>query len=582
VRDERPVVRTRVAATPAPLRPAPPDDPAERELLRRCRRFRSPEEHADVVCRALGADPSLAPSVCAVVERLVGEGHLISELEVMRRVVAHATREEGSGGIETVGFVTRGRPHTLARGVLSYDGHAARNGRSIRTVVMDDGSGRDVPAALGEVSDRLHGPLFYAGEEQKRAYARRLSEHSGAPEDVVAFAMLDPFETGATYGANRNALFLETAGEMVLSADDDTLLRAFVPPGVSPGLSVSGGRPPIDYWFFEDLDTGMEQIAESGEDVLAALETMVGRSVAALFAEAGERVNLTRVGEERLGRLLADPGKVVAVMPGMLGDVGGESPLYHLLSARGSSHHAMVATVDSYRTAVTRRDQLHAVRTNALSQGGFLLTTAVAFDARDVLPPFFPVFRCEDNLYGDVLRWCRPHDWIGHVPTALVHSPEGQRKYDVAAVAKPGFLLGLSAIFALLMEDAPLEGADCGVRQRAMGRHLEAMARDVALDETIRDKVISSVRERIRYVRQCREAYADSPAWWHRDLEHHAAALESIPESAPIVPRETGSLKDIRTLLAAFGELLQWWPDLWRAAVEMRSAGETLAKPLRS
>jgi hypothetical protein len=572
----------RYAATPPVTAERAVEDPAERALLERCCRFRSLDDHSAAVGRALAADPDAISSIRAVLDRLAGEGHLISEPEAARRAADVATRDAPAAPIGVVGIPTRNRPRMVVRCAVAYADHAARHGRRIRTVVMDDGTDGAARHALTEVAGRLEGPVDYAGLEEKRAYARKLAEVAGAPEEVVAFALLDPFDTGSTYGANRNALILETIGEMLLSADDDTLPKPYRPPGAEPGIAVAGGRPPIDYWFFDDLEAGMEHVAASDEDVFATLESMLGRPASALIAEAGDRVNLERVGQDRLARLLDDPGRVVAVMPGMLGDVGGESPLYHLLSARGESHRAMVATEESYRMALGRRDQLRAVRTPALSQGGYLMTTAAAFDVREMVPPFFPVFRCEDNLYGDLLRWCRPHDWIGHVPTALVHSPEGARTYDNAALEKPGFLLPLAGILSLLLEDAAGEGGGCGHRLHRMGRTLAATVRAGDFEEVIRARVASSVRERIRYVRLCREAYADSPEWWHQDLERHARALESIPEAAEVIPWETGSLEDVRELLAAFAELLGWWPTMWRAAMELRSAGETLAVPLRS
>lgn len=573
--------QSRFAAAPASLSGGLPGDPAERALLGRCRRFRHLEAHAAVVCRALGIDPASSPSLQATLERFVREGHLVSESDVVGRIAAHLQQEKGSRGISTVGFVTRDRPRIVARGVVSYAAHAARHGRDVRIVVMDDGSDGAVPEVLADACRDLDGPVEYAGPAEKRAFARRLAQVSGVPPDVVAFALLDPFETGATYGANRNALFLDNVGELVLSGDDDTLLRPFLPPGASSGLAVAGGRPPIDYWFFPGLATAMGEVAESGEDVFQTLDGMLGRSVSTLFAEAGERVDLERVGHETLAALLRDPGSVVAVMLGMLGDAGGESPLYAIRSARGASHHAMVATEASYRTAVTSRDHLRAVRTPALSRGGFLMTTAIAFDMRQVMPPFFPVFRCEDNLYGDVLRCCRPNDWVGHVPTSLVHHPEETRRYAHPAGEEPGVRLHMAALTSLLMDDAELGESDPDARQRALGRHLVSMARTPALEATLREKAHRSFRDQVRYLRLLKESHADSPVWWHQDMDRQLSDITAIPPAAPVVPREVGSLEDVRTLVEAYGRLLECWPDLWRGASELKARGESVAKPLQ-
>jgi hypothetical protein len=220
------------------------------------------------------------------------------------------------------------------------------------------------------------------------------------------------------------------------------------------------------------------------------------------------------------------------------------------------------------------------VPTPALSKGGYLMTTAWAFDAREILPPFFPVFRCEDNLYGDLLAWFRPHDWIGHMPQSLVHAPEEARCYVDETLVRRRAPLPLAAIAALLMEDASVEGATPGARMREMARHLVAIAGSRHLEAVIKAKVAESVRERIRYVRQCREVHAESPAWWHRDLELHAFALGSITTSHPVLPTEVSSFDDLRHLLRAYGEVLGSWPELWAGARELRALERGPASPL--
>ena len=61
--------------------------------------------------------------------------------------------------------------------------------------------------------------ISYAGVEEKSAFASRLAEAGGIPEEVVRSGCLPSPGSVATIGANRNALLLHTAGERIFSAE---------------------------------------------------------------------------------------------------------------------------------------------------------------------------------------------------------------------------------------------------------------------------------------------------------------------------------------------------------------------------
>src|SRR5439155_25199302 len=117
--------------------------------------------------------------------------------------------------IEQIGFVTADRVEPLCHAIASYARKLARFGRAPRFVVMDSSASpatRDAyRRALRALARELGAPIAYAGQEEKHIFATALVRETGAPPEVVAFALCGYAAIGAPIGANRNALLLETA-----------------------------------------------------------------------------------------------------------------------------------------------------------------------------------------------------------------------------------------------------------------------------------------------------------------------------------------------------------------------------------
>jgi hypothetical protein len=557
----------------------PPADPVDRALLARCRRFRTMDAHTGAILTAIGAGAEHGRRIRGVLARLAAEERLVDERGFVRRVARKPPSDDAPARIGTIGFVTRDRPESLVRAVASYVEHAHAHGREPFTVVVDDGVARPARQALESCAASLRSPIAYAGVTEKAAFAARIARAAGVPLELVSFAFLDVLDTGVSYGANRNALLLAAAGDGLLSADDDTLCQPLQTARREQWVLASG-RVPIDYRFFPDLAAGLAESERLDADVLGCLDGVLGRGVVGLIADAKSAVDLGRLDAEGIRRLSGRPGRVIAVVLGMLGDAGGDSPLHAVLATRGEGHRQLVATEASWRTALQSRIHLRAARQPTLATGGLFMTTAVALDARDILPPFFPIFRCEDNIYGSMLRRCRPRDWVAHLPVALVHEPVEPRCY--AGIAESVSEIGTPmAVFVQALTDAaPIADVEGNDALRSLGEFLQEVAGEPGLPRRLRAIEIGILRGRLEDVQRCRQTYADSPQWWHRDLATYAAALESRVDECDGLAAEVATHDQMRTLLGRYGSLLSAWPDVWRAARELRAEGIELARPL--
>ncbi|MBN2733613.1 MAG: hypothetical protein JXQ82_01995 [Methanomicrobiaceae archaeon] len=117
---------------------------------------------------------------------------------------------------------TKNRPFELERNIHSYLEHLRGSGRNLRRLlVFDDSDNLKTRDLINKMTlNKLYDtslPIAYTGHNEKSAFIKLLfKKNKKLPEDIISFAL------SGDYGANRNASILYTAGEYLLSSDDDT------------------------------------------------------------------------------------------------------------------------------------------------------------------------------------------------------------------------------------------------------------------------------------------------------------------------------------------------------------------------
>jgi FkbH-like protein len=181
------------------------------------------------------------------------EGLSTTEVSALLAPTSSAAVGASAGAltIASIGVVTANRPEALLRALESYAENARHHGRAPDLVVVDDSrapamraANRGALAALSRARGASRA-IRYAGTEEKEAFLRALGAFD-VPPDVARFALLPDVTDTTTVGANRNALLLDAVGDLVFSADDDTLCRLAAPPDSDPALDdrAAVGRDP--------------------------------------------------------------------------------------------------------------------------------------------------------------------------------------------------------------------------------------------------------------------------------------------------------------------------------------------------
>ena len=477
--------------------------------------------------------------------------------------------------ITTIGIVTRDRLASLVACLESYLGNCQRHGRSPEFVVADDSTNAEAAdntkAALRELTGRFNARIRYAGRKEKIRFATALAAESGVSPEIIRFALFGDERCRRSTGANRNSLFLDTTGSLMLAVDDDTLCRVAAAPGREPAPVFFSGYDPTELWFFPDRGRATQSVSFDDVDVLACHEELLGSGVAeqGLPPEIG--------------------GSVAMTLNGLVGDSGMASPRYYL-TLTGPSRDRLVASPQAYRSALESREILRCARRPTITAGPFCMTTFLGFDNRLLLPPLFPAQRNSDGIFGMMLPRCEDTSRVAFLPWVLLHAPQPPRVFTQDDLwADAGAVRMADIVIAGLLAHQPRPGyMPAAARLADLGKHLRWLG-SLSLEE---------FEARLRTVQQFRnlafiavlenqlQTYGASPDFWADDIRRMIELMSKASTAADyLVPRdlrrdrEAGEARRLgQDLLRKFGELVEAWPALVAAAARLRVNGKRLTE----
>jgi hypothetical protein len=566
-------------------------------LLDHCQKFKTLDEHLDDY---LDAFPAVEPElVYDQLSELVESGLLVSEtalLKICRE--APRTQEQPDSGITALGVITNDRIESLQQCLAGFIENTRQHGRANNFVVMDDTRSaqnrNETRQMLVALKSRYKVEILYGGMEEKRRFAEALTATGEIPAEVVEFALFDTEQCGCSIGANRNALMLDTVGEMVFSADDDSLCRiAASPEATQDELTLDESGRFMKFWFFPERDVALQSVPLVDEDVLKIHEQLLGRSLSNCVAAYADTSRLTfeTVNARQLGSIKSGLGKVLLTFTGVIGDSGLPAPV-HYLFMNEESRERLVQSSAAYRSALTSREILRIVDRTYISRHGWSAAGVFGFDNRSLLPPFMPVQRGEDDLFGFTFRACFSDGYFGFLPRAILHSPPERRHYSPdSMVEHTSSLRTYDIILACLTSFNVWHGMmDEEQRLQALGQHLMRLGSLAQEDfeEFVRMNLWRMQSDYISFAEAYLQAKAYSPAFWANDVVRQIETLrKAIPREDFIVPRDlleqhgpAEARKLARRLVFKFGQLLDCWPRMVQTARSLRAQGRRLATTL--
>lgn len=493
------------------------------------------------------------------------------------------TRESSSVSrpVTSVAFVTADRPQELKRALNSYAENLKTHERKIEFVVMDDSKSERARSSYLESLEHpaRDFPVRYAGLPEREAYLEELAR-CGIDPEIARFGLIGDWREGlTTAGANRNCVLLDTIGEHLLSADDDTTCNLVSHPERKLGVQFTGDLNPREFWFFEDREALSQATEWEACDLLSEHERILGKTLVDIVSQVPlEEIRFDNICNHMLSALGHDgQSQVVATVGGIIGDCGGETASW-LLTASGPTRKRLLESEDLFRMVLQSREVLGVASSSTITHSPVCKATTLGLANCDLLPPFFPVGRNQDAIFGLLVSLAAPAAFLGHIPVAVFHDPSSTRKYNPL----PAFRIS-ELIISLL---APIRGS----RPRGVAELLHS-AGDKLLDtanlddtefaETVFRAMSSREAEHLRSLEFAMRDFGGFSSQWqelvtelHDGLASGLAAPDCCTpaEFKQIMPAET-CWGNIRTLVGRAGHFFRMWTDICAAARQLREKG---------
>jgi hypothetical protein len=567
-------------------------------LLASCQTFRTIDEHAQGAASQL--EPSSIAATRAQLQAFAGDGLLVEEASLRARCLAAPRPDAQPNSISTVSVVTADRVASLERCLSSYIDNARSHQRTFQFLVMDDARTADARTATQHMLSTLardhSAEIIYAGADEKRALATALAGDGEIPPDVIKFALFDPEGCGRSTGANHNAQLLYGVGQPFLSVDDDTTARLAATPGVQAGIALSSEFQSQPTWFYADRAHALDAAAFADHDAIAIHEQVLGRTASACLRELDPAsLAVDRLGAMLLRQIESGRGRVLVTQSGLVGDAASAYPpaLSHL---SGESWARLVANEATYREAMRSREVARGIAQLTITDNPAVSTgPAIGIDARELLPPFFPVQRNTDGIFGVTLRTTIEGGCIAHLPWTLEHAPADARVIPGDALTRFAGRSRVQDIVLASIHSFPTiasggGGHDASTRMTALGEHLRALGSLENQDflKFVRPWVWRIKGSFIAALEEDLAAHGNQPVYWATDMQRFGESLRKamatdayfVPDDLPSARSDEEQTDLTRRLVRRFGDLLQWWPPIFERARALQANGSWLVQRL--
>lgn len=553
------------------------------EVLQRCKGSRALEAHLSRISGLMNVPASGWSLVKEALDELLDKGLLVEESSLITSISSSSIAEVRERSITSLAFLTADRTAQLQRSLASYSENYRSYGRQVEIIVMDDSRSEASRRQSLQCLRHTEGgrPVQYGGSKEKLSYIGELARQ-GIDPAIARFAMLGTFGAeSCTTGANRNCVLLDTVGELVLMADDDTICK-IVPHPQRDGMVKFGGHEiPREAWFYNTR----EEVSASAKcepcDLLGEHERMLGKRLVNIISQTpANRVDIATACKHLLAGLQHGDAKVVFTMTGMAGDSGAGCAQNVILSSK-----RVLAELNeneaAFQRALASREVLWVARSQTITHSVQCQAAGLGLANGELLPPFFPIGRNEDGVFGS-LNLLLPTSFQGHVPVALLHDALPGRQYQ----RLPPFRMA-NLILSLVAYTAPAQNRTMQTTLRSIGRSLLEIS--AFPGQEFWDSVFTAVsRSHARTVRMLqlssRRVTNCSPylqAEIEKYQEHIFASLTarngSVPEEFHGLPPELARERT-RELVQIAGHLFFAWPDLVAAARDLKRKGMRLTK----
>ncbi len=272
-------------------------------------------------------------------------------------------------------------------------------------------------------------------------------------------------------------------------------------------------------------------------------------------------------------RLMSGSDRVVATFAGVAGDLGFVSPV-PLLLLTGANRERLFLSGAGYEENITKRTGSFGVKRSVFSSTPLFRAGSCALDTTRFLPPFSPVGRGEDAVFGELVYRMYGPGSIGVVPVNVEHFPKDLPPFSVNDLENVAPRFNDLLVLCLQAMDEYLEDDEPAARLSKIGRHLKRVSK------LSRSDYRDFIRHRFAFVTDALEATfrlisereRTASALWDSHVEKFLSARRAYAESRGVgmaadlvVADDHVAGRTSQSLISRFAESLMVWPDVWKA-----------------
>lgn len=564
------------------------------KTIEACNTFLPLERHAERLCAQNGHGSERYQAIYNLLTDLAKKDFLRSDASILACHRAITPEPATPPAITSMGIITSDHPLCLTHSLTTYVDNAVKYGQQLCFRIIDDSKDpihcRQNVEGIARIQKKSGLTALYIGVEQRRALVQKLV-CKGIARDIAEFALLNPLNARFSAGAARNALLLATGGEIALSSDDDTICALVSSADTFPHLAVTSRELPTSIAFFADRQGLMSSSSFSSCSMTGLHAAVLGRQLSDLTRSFStlQDVEESAINVGLMCNLESGRGSVLLTQCGLVGDSGLHSPAFYL-AAEGVTRSNLLQSEATYHSAIVSRQVKTLAATYTLTDSPLFMGYAFGMDNREGLAPFFPIQRNEDGVFGLLIRICFEHSYTCHLPYGVLHDPPDHRRHAVDSIWNDSVNIRISDVVQACLRACHFDVSikSPAARLRRIGEYLTELGSLPRGDfwETVRHLTQLLFINRINKIGRLYEKDSVHPDYWKKDIARSLDGQRGLllrtdfpsPRDLPHIGNDTQD--SIKTLILKYGGLLKSWPDMIKAAADIKSK-ETIGMPIR-
>ena len=557
--------------------------------LLRCRQFKTLDQHTANIIELNPGMQGQQDDIRNVLKSMLEGGIMLSAKSACDRLTQKSENkaEEKEVDAPVAAILTWERPQALERLLESIAANCDTEQLHRLYVIDDSRKSENISrnqALTDQFAARLAVPIEYFGRTEQQSFLTRLVNQLPEHENAIHFlADSSRWTDHWTSGLSRNLALLLSCGRRLVMLDDDTVCDLYNPPRQKPDITFSD--EPREAAFFGSEQEWAFLHQPINPDPINRHMQCLGLAVSEALKALGQN-HLKPAGFTNATALqLSDLSPESAVLVTECGSLGcpGTSNNTWLSDMPPTSLKQMLASTKSTTDALSTR-QVWIGRNHPHFAPGANMSPITGFDNREMLPPYLPILRGEDRLFGSMLDIIFPTSVTLDYPWAIPHLPIPDRQWlDKDLDFKPADSFPQFFIEKIMEFRSSCESTAPVDRLSSLSTWFNDMAcaSTESLTSMYRDSRLRSDSERLQHLSALLESTETAPVNWQNYLRNGISQLNiDLDRASRPDFMVQGTPADMES-----DELISFWKSVWgdfatvlKAWPEIRVAAEKIIK----